>query len=681
MQALAQASPVARPSVGEAGGGLRRALAASTPALLYGVRLSASVCLALVVAFWLQLENPHWAATSAGIVAQPALGASLRKGRFRAIGTLIGGVFIVLLTAAFPQDHVGFLLSLTLWAAVCGYLATMLPNFAGYSAALAGYTAAIVFGGITEDPENVFLVAVWRTTEIGIGIFSAGLVHSLTDLGDARRRLSEALTQIGTGIASGLCETLRSAEETLVLRTGRRALIGRVIALDATIDEAIGEPSHVRHQRGRLQAAMEALFVALSGWRGIGSHLAMSRLASTARCLPLLLPPLVKLADRDWLTNPEEIRALCGNESRAIQGRGAGELSSRLLVDGVIQVLQALEVVADTLLAMTRPGSRPHAGTRNPLSAPDFLPPLVDALRIVLALTVAELIWLATSWPHGPIMITFTAVNAILSARVADAAYARAVDFALGCHIAAILAVVMDLAVLPLVHGGALALSLALTAVLLPLGALSAGSWRKMVFVAAVSNFMPILALENEPSYDAARLFDTVLAVSAGTLIAAIFFRLLPPVPPQRRIERLLRFTLQDLRDLAAGRRAFARGAWLNLLSARLAAMPQQASLEQQAELLATLSVGEASIALLAAQCAGTSPDTAGLAAVDLLECAFASLAAGKIAEARAAFIRLAASQSEPLPSRGQPRVDIAVHATLIADALARHEPFFARMA
>src|SRR5579863_168853 len=84
---------------------LKRALISAAPALLHGLRLTTAVCLALCVAFWLHLDNAHWAGTSAAIVAQPALGASLRKGRFRAIGTLIGGIAIVLITAAFPQDH------------------------------------------------------------------------------------------------------------------------------------------------------------------------------------------------------------------------------------------------------------------------------------------------------------------------------------------------------------------------------------------------------------------------------------------------------------------------------------------------------------------------------------------------------------------------------------------------
>ena len=41
---------------------------AAGPPLLFGLRLWASVCLALYVAFWLQLENASWAGTSAALV-------------------------------------------------------------------------------------------------------------------------------------------------------------------------------------------------------------------------------------------------------------------------------------------------------------------------------------------------------------------------------------------------------------------------------------------------------------------------------------------------------------------------------------------------------------------------------------------------------------------------------------
>jgi Fusaric acid resistance protein family len=140
-------------------------LRAAGPPLLFGLRLWASVCLALYVAFWLQLDDPFWAGTSAAIVCQPQLGASLRKGWFRMIGTLIGAMMSVLLTACFPQDRVLFLGSLALWGATCAIGATLLRNFASYAAALAGYTAAIVAGdllGLTGgvDADAGFLLAV-----------------------------------------------------------------------------------------------------------------------------------------------------------------------------------------------------------------------------------------------------------------------------------------------------------------------------------------------------------------------------------------------------------------------------------------------------------------------------------------------------------------------------------------
>jgi len=97
------------------GGTWTHTLIAASPALLYAVRLWASVCLALFVAFWLELDNPYWAGTSAAAVCQPQLGASLRKGWFRMIGTVAGAVVIVLLTACFPQDRIGFLGLLALW--------------------------------------------------------------------------------------------------------------------------------------------------------------------------------------------------------------------------------------------------------------------------------------------------------------------------------------------------------------------------------------------------------------------------------------------------------------------------------------------------------------------------------------------------------------------------------------
>src|SRR6266478_5043269 len=168
--------------------------------------LSYFSCLALYVAFWLELDNAYWAGTSAAIVCQPHLGASLRKGWFRMIGTLVGGVAIVTLTACFPQDRAAFLLGLALWGAACALVATLLRNFAAYAAALAGYTAAIIasdqLGATGGLNGQAFLLAVTRASEICIGIVCAGVVLAGTDFSCARRRLAVQFAELSSEITN-----------------------------------------------------------------------------------------------------------------------------------------------------------------------------------------------------------------------------------------------------------------------------------------------------------------------------------------------------------------------------------------------------------------------------------------------------------------------------------------------
>src|SRR6516162_5964257 len=183
---------------------LEQALRAAGPALLYGLRLWASVCLALYVAFWLELDNAFWAGTSAAIVCQPQLGASLRKGWYRMIGTVVGAIMIVVLTGCFPQDRIAFLGLLALWCAACAFVATVLHNFASYAAALAGFTAAIIaadtLGATGGASTEVFMLAVWRASEICIGIVCAGLVLALTDFGAAQQQLAASFAALAAEI-------------------------------------------------------------------------------------------------------------------------------------------------------------------------------------------------------------------------------------------------------------------------------------------------------------------------------------------------------------------------------------------------------------------------------------------------------------------------------------------------
>jgi uncharacterized membrane protein YccC len=139
-------------------------------------------------------------------------------------------VMIVVLTALFPQDRAPFLVGLALWGAVCALVATLLRNFAAYSAALAGYTAAIIASdtlGATGGPDGqVFMLAIYRASEICLGTVCAGIVLAGTDLGDAPRRLARLFAKLSVDIMRGFSGTLASAEpELAITRPVRRELV------------------------------------------------------------------------------------------------------------------------------------------------------------------------------------------------------------------------------------------------------------------------------------------------------------------------------------------------------------------------------------------------------------------------------------------------------------------------
>jgi uncharacterized membrane protein YccC len=579
---------------------LARALRSAAPALLFGLRLWAAVCLALYIAFWLQLDNAYWAGTSAAIVCQPSLGASLRKGWFRVIGTVVGAVVIVVLTACVPQNRFGFLLGLALWGAGCGLLATLLRNFAAYSAALAGYTAVIIasdeLGAVGGANNDVFMLAVARASEICIGIICAGVVLATTDFGGARRRLAAQLAAISAEIAERLAGTfLLVGPEQSTTRPVRRDLIRRVIALDPVVDEALGESSDLRSRSPALQAAIGGLFAALSGWRSIAVHLELLPSNQSRREADIVLgeiPQELRQGDAaSWAVDPSPVCLACAAAVRALTALPDRTLSLRLLADRTAEALIGIRRTLDGLLLLADP-ARNIAGSRPAwFRVPDWLPALENAVRVFVTIATVEFFWIVTEWPNGALAIVFAAVAVILFSPRADQAYTITMGFMVGTGLTAAFAAVVKFAVLPGVttFGG---FSLAIGLVLIPAGALMAQSWQTPMFTAMTANFVPLLAPANQMSYDTLQFYNAALAIVAGVAVGALSFRLLPPLSPALRTRRLLKLTLRDLRRLTTGPVPRTADEWEALTYGRLSALPEQAEPLQRAQLLAALSVG-----------------------------------------------------------------------------------------
>jgi uncharacterized membrane protein YccC len=577
---------------------LARALRSAAPAL----RLWAAVCFALYIAFWLQLDNAYWAGTSAAVVCQPSLGASLRKAWFRMIGTAVGAVAIVALTAYFPQDRMGFLLGLALWGAACGLLATLLRNFASYAAALAGLTAAIIasdeLGTVGGANGDVFILALTRTTEICIGIICAGVVLAATDFGGARHRLAVQLATISAEIAGRLAGTfLLVGPEQSETRPIRRDLIRRVTALDPIIDEALGESSDLRPHSPELQAAKGGLFAALSGWRTAAVHLELQSQQARREAYIVLenIPPELRSVDtRDeatnWTVDPFSGRNACASAVRAVTSLSADTPSLRLLTDQAAAALLGIRRALDGLLLLIDPTRNIPRSRSARFRIPDMLPALINAVRIFVAVGSVALFWIASAWPSGAQAIVFAAIATIVFSPKADQAYTITMSFMVGTSLAAALAAIVKFAVLPGLSTFA-GFSLAMGLFLVPTGTLMVQS-QAPIFIAMIVTFVPLLAPANQMSYDTLQFYNGALAIVAGISVAALSYLLIPPLSPAFRTRRLLAFTLRDLRRLTRGSIPRTTREWEGRIYCRLSAMPEQAEPLQRSQLLAALAVG-----------------------------------------------------------------------------------------
>ncbi|HKF08530.1 MAG TPA: FUSC family protein [Xanthobacteraceae bacterium] len=666
------------------GSALIDVLRAAPPPLLFGLRLWASVCLALYLAFWLELDNAFWAGTSAAIVCQPHLGASLRKGWFRMIGTLVGGVAIVVLTACFPQDRAFFLIGLALWGAACALVATLLRNFAAYAASLAGYTAAIIASdqlGATGGPNgDAFMLAIWRVSEIWLGIVCAGIVLAGTDFGGAHRRLAGIFAAVSAEIAARFGSTLALAGSTSsdTQQPHRRELVRKVVALDPVIDEAVGESSTLRYHSPVLQSALNGLLAALTAWRNaavrltrLPTHASREDADAVLRHIPQQLRSVPAQGEQSpWIADPAGMRSLCGAAVRTLIAMPVGAVSPRLLAYQSAKVLAGLMDTLDALALLTGKPVRAGPHQRVRLHVPDWWPAFVNAGRAFVAIGAAELFWIITAWPNGAFAITFTAIVVTLLAPRADEAYAFAFQFTVGNCLGVAGAAIVEFALLPKVETF-VGFSIVIGLYLVPVAALVAQPWQTAMFIGMTYNFVPLLQPANQMIYDTAQFYNTALAIVAGSAAGALSFRLLPPLSPAFRTRRLLMLTLRDLRRMARDPVPPLREEWEGRMYARIAVLPNAAEPLQRAQVVTALSVGSEIIDLrrMAPQLGGHSE----------LEAALTALAQG---DAAAATARLDALDRRlaALPDT-HPLTSLALRARtlilLISDALVQHRAYF----
>ena len=149
-----------------------------TPRCILPLKVAIALTLAIVSALWLGWERPYWAGFAVVVMAATETsGHSLKKGRHRLLGTLLGVMAAFLLVGSFAQQPLPFLLCYSLFAALCVYLQGNPRNGYMWTICLMVCSLVLVMGKLL--PELTFSMAVLRVQETVLGILCFTLVFSL----------------------------------------------------------------------------------------------------------------------------------------------------------------------------------------------------------------------------------------------------------------------------------------------------------------------------------------------------------------------------------------------------------------------------------------------------------------------------------------------------------------------
>ncbi|KNE27954.1 fusaric acid resistance protein [Achromobacter spanius] len=541
----------------------------TTPRATYVMRSILAACLALVVAYLLELHAPYAAASSVLLVINPVQGGVIGKGVWRVLGTLVGMLAAFVLMSAFGQMPWLFLFGFGVWLGVCVVGMTLLRHFRAYGATLAGYTVGLAAYGAMQHPERTFDQVMGRGASVLIGVVCLALVSAVFSSRSVHSRLAILLDRLAAATA-GVLATHHQAIQVSAepgakpLDAGRRSLITEVYGVDDLLALGKAESADLAHRAGTVRHTMVSLFSALVGGapplREHGAGLAV---------LSALQP--------DWEEAWREAAQALAQESgptergptghgptsttraierlNALRARLVAVLSETSLDDASEQA--ALMIAGDRLieqlddyLQAIEGIERFHQATPTParVSVPfhrDTVAALQNGVRALLTVLMGGAFWIATGWTEGNMMLAGLAAACALLSTAPDPALG-AVEFIKGTVAAVAMAFLCTFIVLPHVSGLPLLL-VTLSLFWLPGVYATTMPRYALAGVAYLVAFTTLAAADNPMRYDFALFLNGAVAWILATCFTLLGFKIVLPRNGARDVTRLR----QRIRDAA----------------------------------------------------------------------------------------------------------------------------------
>ena len=545
--------------------------------IIFSVNCFIAVMLALFIAFRLNFTNPWWAMIMVYLTSQPLSGTLRAKAVYRIVGTLIGGIAMLVIIPNLVDAPELAAAAVILWVALCVYASVLDRTPRAYALAVAGFTAALVGFPTVLDPDSVFDIAIARMEEIALGTLSAALVHSLIFprsvlsaflarqaalIADTRRWISDGLAQAPTPAIER--EQRRIAADVTELAT---------LAMAFPYDTAAQRPN-----REAMRALDERLVAMLPRLTGIED-----RIAALRRCgsLPDEVAKLIAEISR-WFAQQQ-----IGIEPEDFRRAGAAILSATGPQSGWADLLTvSLVVRLDELIDSWQRCLELSKLTRNPpavgghrlraIFAPRTAKPLhrdhgiaaLSALTAAFAMTVGTVFWIATAWPNGAEAVGFVAVACSLFAAVDDPSLGM-LTFIIGTVASLPIVAVYQFGILPAIDDYT-ALMISLAPALLPIGIVMAIPKYASMGLALAFGFSVQLAIQPNYTADMATFLNSSTAVVLGFTVGLGVTRLTRALGAQTAARRLLRAGWKDLADLADGNINPTRAEWTSRMLDRV---------------------------------------------------------------------------------------------------------------
>lgn len=243
----------------------------------YALRNGIAMCLALTVAYCLNLDEPYWAMTSAAVVSFPTVGGVISKSLGRVAGSLMGATAALIIAGHTLNDPWLFLLSMAVWLGFCTWACAHFTNNVAYAFQLAGYTAAIIAFPVIDilDTTQLWDIAQARVCEVIIGILSGGVMMMILPSTSDGTALLNALKAMHARLLehAGL---LWQPDSNDAIRLAHEKVIAQILTMNLLRIQAFW--SHYRfrrqnallnyllHQQLRMTSAISSLRRMLLNW-------------------------------------------------------------------------------------------------------------------------------------------------------------------------------------------------------------------------------------------------------------------------------------------------------------------------------------------------------------------------------------------------------------------------------